>query len=132
VAQVPAGQGNLDASHDDQPAEDRSGNDLNVADKTEDATPQIARQRSPEPETDRAPYFDLAQRAAGALGQMSMLVLPAAAREREAAPPPPRDESPAARSAGWIDDFERELKPVGRSLGNAFDFLWRAGESADG
>jgi hypothetical protein len=58
---------------------------------------------------------------------MTMLVLPV-----EAAPHEPLEQPPAEGPVGWMDDFERELKPVGRSLGNAFDFLWRAGESADG
>ena len=79
-------------------------------------------------DTDRVPYFDLAQRAAGALGQITLLVLPG----NEVTPPDATAEPSAEVRTGWMDEFQRELKPVGRSLGNAFDFLWRAGESADG
>jgi hypothetical protein len=89
--------------------------------------PQLTRRDALQPESDRVPYYDLAQRAAGALDQMTMLVLPGEGTPQNAAPEPP-----AERPAGWIDDVEDQLKPVGRSLGNAFDFLWRAGESADG
>jgi hypothetical protein len=58
---------------------------------------------------------------------MTMLVLP-----DETAPSRRPEDPPADGQTGWMDDFEREIKPVGRSLGNAFDFLWRAGESVDG
>jgi hypothetical protein len=61
---------------------------------------------------------------------MSMLVLPSVPAKSAAAATV--KDPPAEQTAGWIDEFERELKPVGRSLDNAFDFLWRAGESADG
>ena len=97
---------------------------VDVVVQHDQGTRQLATQLDP----DHVPYYDLAQRAAGALGQMTMLVL-----RDEAAPPFHHEEPPAdGQAAGWMDDVGRELKPVGRSLGNAFDFLWRAGESADG
>jgi hypothetical protein len=153
VAQVPAHQGELTASHDNRQGEDRPSkdhfeaglSDTSPSEKKADSTPRVAGLHSPVlqspaldspalnsqgPETDRAAYYDLAQRTAGALGQMSMLVLPSVPAKSDAALP--AENSAPADPSGWIDEFERELKPVGRSLGNAFDFLWRAGESADG
>lgn len=121
-------QGVADAN-EDRPREAR--HTKNLVATNGDSPPQAAQSRSPGPETDRVPYYDLAQRAAGALGQMAMLVLPADAAPSTAGERHPA-EPPAEGPLHWMDDFERELKPVGRSLGNAFDFLWRAGESADG
>lgn len=131
VAQVPEVHRNSNTSqgdprHQDLSAQDPVANDR--LDRNEGSSPQVTQRHPPEPEADRVPYYDLAQRAAGALGQMTMLVLPVDAGAHHPPDEPP-DEGPPA---GWMDDFERELKPVGRSLGNAFDFLWRAGESVDG
>ena len=115
VARVPTVQGNSAISDADRSNEDRG------------STPQVVRRHAPQPETDRVPYYDLAQRAAGALGQMTMLVLPG-----ETTPQNTAEEPPAEEPAGWMDDFGQQLKPVGRSLGNAFDFLWQAGKSVEG
>ncbi len=43
----------------------------------------------------------------------------------------PADPRPGERE-GWIDGLQHQLKPIGRSLDHAFDFLWEAGQSADG
>jgi hypothetical protein len=90
-------------------------------------TPQLARRQSREPQSDRVPYYDLPHRAAGALDQITLFVLPG-----KTTPQMPTQEPPAQGAPGWINDFEHRLKPIGRSLGDAFDFLWRAGESVDG
>jgi hypothetical protein len=81
----------------------------------------------PLPEPPQSAYYDLAQMAAGALGEMSTLVMPGALPPR----PPSEPRSDAAADAGWIDGLEHQLRPIGRSLDKAFDFLWQAGESAD-
>jgi hypothetical protein len=31
----------------------------------------------------------------------------------------------------WLDGIEHRLKPIGKSLGDAFDFLWEAGKASD-
>jgi hypothetical protein len=82
-------------------------------------------QRVPEPV--QALYYDLAWKAAGALGEVTAFVVPGSS------PPPmePSDPRPGER-AGWIDGLQHQLKPIGRSLDHAFDFLWEAGQSADG
>lgn len=85
-----------------------------------------AQHRANAPELAPAGYFALAQEAAGALGDAVASVVP-----RSTPPMPPAEPAPA-ESAGWIDGLEHQLKPIGRSLGNAFDFLWQAGEAADG
>ncbi|MGE5194951.1 MAG: hypothetical protein ACM3U2_20865 [Deltaproteobacteria bacterium] len=78
------------------------------------------------PEPAEAAYYDLAQKAAGALGEVTVFVMPGASRS----PMSPSD-SLAERTGGWIDGLEHQLKPIGRSLDHAFDFLWEAGQSAD-
>jgi len=130
AAQDPTRQGDLVTSHDNRQTEDRSAQTSSAHDAGR--APQVAELNASQPDADRAVYYDLAQRAAGAWGQMSLLALPSKPAQNEAASVPPVEGPPAAPSSGWIDEFERELQPVGRSLGNAFDFLWRAGESADG
>jgi hypothetical protein len=97
-----------------------------------DSTPQHTRSLPAQVETDRVAYLELAQRAAGALGQMTMLVLPDQFRPPDSPQVNATQELPLQGTSGWMDDVEDQLKPVGRSLGNAFDFLWRAGESVDG
>jgi hypothetical protein len=78
------------------------------------------------PESDRDVYYDLAQKAAGALGEVAVYVMPGSS------PPPmaPSDAGPEG-AAGWIDGVKHQLQPIGRSLDDAFDFLWEAGQSAD-
>jgi hypothetical protein len=75
---------------------------------------------------DLAPYSGLAQMATSALGQATALMLP-----RDSVPQMPGSAKSPERE-GWIDDLQDQLKPVGRGLGNAFDFLWQAGQSVDG
>lgn len=128
VAQVPVAQVKGVQGEQATSTSDNDRLDQNDVDQRRGSTPQVAGRHSPESETDRVPYFDLAQRAAGALGQMTMLVLPFESASQDRL----EEQPPAAKPTDWIGNFERELKPVGRSLGNAFDFLWRAGESADG
>ncbi len=79
------------------------------------------------PEPAQAPYYDLAWKAAGALGEVTAFVIPGS-------PPPPMSPSDprSGDREGWIDGLQHRLKPIGRSLDHAFDFLWEAGQSADG
>jgi hypothetical protein len=76
---------------------------------------------------DLAPYSSLAQMATSALGQATVRILPGAAAAQ-----PPASKTESTPADGWIDGLQDQLKPVGRSLGNAFDFLWQAGQSVDG
>jgi hypothetical protein len=78
------------------------------------------------PDPVRAPYYDLAQKAAGALGEMTVFVTSGSA----AAKMPPPGAIPE-ETTGWIDGLQHQLRPIGRSLDDAFDFLWQAGQSAD-
>ena len=59
-------------------------------------------------------------------GEEFIVVMPGASRS----PMSPSD-SLAERTGGWIDGLQHQLKPIGRSLDHAFDFLWEAGQSAD-
>jgi hypothetical protein len=86
-----------------------------------------AEDRVPLSKPPQSAYYDLAQMAAGALGEMSTLVMPGAVPPR----PPSEPRSDASADTGWIDGLEHQLRPIGRSLDKAFDFLWQAGESAD-
>ncbi len=143
VAQVPQAERSLAATVDREhntPSAD-AGPDAGHVDAghaeagnpdNDETLPQVAQAASPAPPAEPGPYFDLAQRAAGAWGQMTMLVLPAGSAEGSVRQSPAVAQPQPQRSAGWIDDVERGLKPVGRGLDNAFDFLWRAGESAGG
>jgi hypothetical protein len=70
-------------------------------------------------------YHDLAQKAAGALDEVAMFVRPLSSETR------PQGEPGSEKGTGWIDGLQHQLKPIGRSLDDAFDFLWQAGESAD-
>jgi hypothetical protein len=70
-------------------------------------------------------YRDLAQKAAGALDEVAMFVRPLSSESRA------RAEPGGEKGTGWIDGLQHQLKPIGRSLDDAFDFLWQAGESAD-
>jgi hypothetical protein len=114
------------------------------------ATPQLAGEQAIEPERsrdDRTPgsparvaidplpaapdqpearYYDLAQKAAGALGEVTAYVMPGSSPR----PMPPSQARPDGAGA-WIDGLRHQLKPIGRSLDHAFDFLWEAGQSAD-
>ncbi|MBI3863614.1 MAG: hypothetical protein HY290_17120 [Planctomycetia bacterium] len=72
-------------------------------------------------------YSGLAELAVGAWDEVSMLVRP------EAVDPHSPRPAPGSRSTdGWIDGLQDQLKPIGRGLDNAFDFLWQAGQSGDG
>jgi len=78
------------------------------------------------PDQAEAPYYDLAQKAAGALGEVTAYVMPGSPPR----PMPPSHPRPDGAGA-WIDGLRHQLKPIGRSLDHAFDFLWEAGQSAD-
>jgi hypothetical protein len=79
------------------------------------------------PKLDQPPYYDLAQKAAGAFGDVTAFVMPGSGR------PAMSPANPRVReTGGWIDGLQHQLKPIGRSLDHAFDFLWEAGQSADG
>jgi len=80
---------------------------------------------APFPGPQGAVYYDLAQKAAGALDDVSAFVMTGSA------PPTPASETGAPEAGGWIDGLQHQLQPIGRSLDDAFDFLWQAGQSAD-
>ena len=87
--------------------------------------PQRAGLPDAEPDLpDPAPYRDLVQQATGALGDVAAFVMPGSNRSMPRA-------GEARTSADWIDGLQHQLRPIGRSLEDAFDFLWQAGESAD-
>ena len=65
--------------------------------------------------------------AAGAWDEVTLLVAP----ESKNTAPPERSRQTEAKE-GWIDGLQHQLKPMGRGLDNAFDFLWQAGQSGDG
>jgi hypothetical protein len=79
------------------------------------------------PEAARDVYYDLAQKAAGAIGEVTVFVMPGSSPQMMA----PTDHRPEART-DWIGGLQHQLQPIGRSLDDAFDFLWQAGEAADG
>ncbi len=73
-----------------------------------------------------APYAGLVQLAAGAWDEVTLFVAP---ESKNMVP----EQSPQAEAKdGWIDGLQHQLKPMGRGLDNAFDFLWQAGQSGDG
>lgn len=73
------------------------------------------------------PYSDLAQLAAGAWDEVTLLVRPESTDSQR-----PGRGLRAPSKDGWIDGLQHQLKPIGRGLDNAFDFLWQAGQSGDG
>ena len=80
---------------------------------------------APFPGPQGAAYYDLAQKAAGALDDVSAFVMTGTAALT------PASEAGAQEAGGWIDGLQHQLQPIGRSLDDAFDFLWQAGQSAD-
>lgn len=76
---------------------------------------------------EQSPYAGLVQLAFGAWDEVSLLVNPQGDSSTDPQRPRPSDSGD-----GWIDGLQHQLKPIGRGLDNAFDFLWQAGESADG
>lgn len=79
-----------------------------------------------------APYSTLVQMARSAFSEATVLILPDAMATRMAPREAPSPENGSTEPDGWIDGLQQQLRPVGRSLGNAFDFLWQAGQSVDG
>lgn len=71
-----------------------------------------------------AAYDSLAQSAAGALEEFASIVIPA----RDAASAAPQK---SAENDRWIDGLQDQLRPIGESLGDAFDFLWEAGQAPE-
>jgi hypothetical protein len=92
----------------------------------EDSRPAApARDRDLLPAPQAAVYHDLAQKAAGALSDVSAIVTSGSFSQSA-------DRASATENnEGWMDDLERQLQPIGRGLDDAFDFLWQAGQLAD-
>jgi hypothetical protein len=82
--------------------------------------------REPLPIPQRAMYDELAQKAAGALNVVTAFVTTGGAVSQSADPGSVREDA-----EGWMDGLEKQLRPIGRGLDDAFDFLWQAGQSAD-
>jgi hypothetical protein len=102
--------------------------------RVEETAPAVRPEMDPDLENPqvvgRAPtgdaYYDLARKAAGALSMATVSLIPGA-------PPHTPSSEPRPESAdGWIDGLQHQLRPIGQSVGDAFDFLWQAGQSADG
>jgi hypothetical protein len=89
-------------------------------------SPRLARTNIVRPQQ-TSPYAGLVQMATGAWDEVTLLVRP----EPNSVPLP--ESAPPERSLdGWIDGWQHRLKPIGRGLDHAFDFLWQAGQSGDG
>lgn len=81
---------------------------------------------------DEEPYGTLARSAIGVWEDFAWSIVPG----RSAPPAAPRsadghESTGAARSIdseGWFDGLGHQLKPIGRGVGDAFDFLWQAGQ----
>jgi len=86
----------------------------------------------PELAPELAPYSTLVQMARSAFSEATVLILPDAMAARMSPREAPSPEDGSAEPDGWIDGLQQQLRPVGRSLGDAFDFLWQAGQSVDG
>jgi hypothetical protein len=104
--------------------------DGQVSDRDTDAGPEERLEaRADDPARDAGdagvPYYELAQKAAGALDEVAMFMAPGAAASGD------DSERRVGKGSGWIDGLQHQLKPIGRSLDDAFDFLWQAGQSAD-
>jgi hypothetical protein len=93
---------------------------VNTPLETEQAKPEVP---EPLPAGQGAVYYELAQKAAGALDEVSAFVM--------SVPPMPPAESGTGETGGWIDGLQDQLQPIGRGLDDAFEFLWQAGQSAD-
>ncbi|MSR58925.1 MAG: hypothetical protein EXS05_14955 [Planctomycetaceae bacterium] len=76
------------------------------------------------------PYGTLARSAIGAWEDFAWSIVPGA-------PQPAVSEGAStdserwADSERWIDGLEHQLRPIGRGVGDAFDFLWQAGQAPD-
>lgn len=75
-------------------------------------------------------YLDLAESTASVLRDAAGL-LPSVSSGSSSEPPLPAASLPSGTE--WIDDLGDGLKPIGNSVGQAFDFLWRTqSERAEG
>ncbi|MCY2964406.1 MAG: hypothetical protein NT069_12345 [Planctomycetota bacterium] len=83
----------------------------------------------------RQAYEPMARKAAGAIDQMAMMVVPGWARIGQApetvpAKPTNRvDDSKPSDEPHLLQQLEREIRPIGKGVGEALDFLWIAGDS---
>jgi hypothetical protein len=73
---------------------------------------------------DESPYVALGKQATGVLAG---LFVPGGNDPQ----PMPGSPSDGAAAASWLDGLHSQWQPVGESLGNAFDFLWQAGDAHD-
>jgi hypothetical protein len=86
---------------------------IRLSDVPHDATLQVERAD--------AVYDALASTAAGALEEFAWIVVPQ----------PAADDQRNSSGEMWLDGLQRELRPIGQSLGDALDFLWEAGEGLE-
>jgi hypothetical protein len=96
-----------------------------IAAKSDEQVKDSANELDPVLDQAQVAYHDLAQKAAGALDEVAMFVRPLSQEDM------PISEQRSEKGTGWIDGLQHQLKPIGRSLDDAFDFLWQAGQSAD-
>lgn len=86
--------------------------------------PQFDPQPSINPRGPVDPEFSpLARSAVGVLEDFAWVVTPA--------PVAADDQRNAGEGELWIDSLQHQLRPIGKSLGDALDFLWEVGERAD-
>jgi hypothetical protein len=107
-------------------ARDRQTEDSAVPTQSREQSSDSADELDPVLDQAQVAYHELAEKAAGALDEVAiMFVRPRSPGDR------PDSLSLSVKGTGWIDGLQDQLKPVGRSLDDAFDFLWQAGQSAD-
>jgi hypothetical protein len=71
-----------------------------------------------------AAYGTLARSAAGAIEEFAWIMIPGR-------PMSPADAENDPAEGRWIDGLQHQLQPIGKSLGDAFDFLWEVGRPPD-
>jgi hypothetical protein len=103
----------------EQIAARRSAASLSVA-KSSSSLPQNMSDRP----ADDSPYVALSRQAGGVLAQLFVA-------GDNAAQPMPTAPAGKAAAGSWFDGLQSQWQPVEESLGNAFDFLWQAGDAHD-
>ena len=106
-------------------ARDGQVEDSAIAAGSDERVKDSANELDPVLDQAQVAYHDLAQKAAGALDEVAMFVRPLSQGNT------PDSEPRSEKGTGWIDGLQHQLKPIGRSLDDAFDFLWQAGQLAD-
>ncbi|MFN0056608.1 MAG: hypothetical protein ACKV0T_31055 [Planctomycetales bacterium] len=104
------------------PTSERGADVADLPRQSDSAPPPLRTLPMETPDAGKA-YAALAQQAAGALQEWRMTIDPSGSSR-------PKRRSPSARDQ-LLEGLESRLKPMGRGLENAFDFLWQVGQTAD-